>query len=135
VHLGARIGRWFHQLFNPHCPHCEEIHERELVCSSCEILKQQLDIANAQNMRLLDRVTAIPEKEVVQPPVPVTRPRHLPFHVRQQILEREDRERARAMREAPKPDSQLVKNGEIDVSELEREIGIAEAEREAQSSS
>lgn len=126
MHLGARIGRWFHQLFNPHCPHCEEQFEKELVCPSCEVLKQQLEVANVQNLRLLDRLTTIPEKEVPQPTVPVTRPRHIPWEVRRRMLEVEDRAKADALRNAAQPDK-------IDVADLEREMGIAEAEREAQS--
>lgn len=95
------------------------------VCQSCETLKLQLDIANMEKKQLLDRVLEPPrEREVVEKePVQVSLPRTIPWKVRQQILEREDREVARARREAAKPDT-------ISTEDLEKELKVVEQIRE-----
>lgn len=96
-------------------------------CESCETLKMQLSIANDDKARLLDRLLQKPEPEAridtteLKPIIP----RHVPFAVRKQMLEAEDRERARLMRDAPK----------ITVDDLEKELDIASTNRESQSSS
>jgi hypothetical protein len=90
------------------------------VCQSCETLKEQLDRANYENQRLLDKlVFTEPKVEISSKPVEVPI-RNIPWHVRRQMLEAEDRERARLMREAPKP---------IPVEDLEKEMEIAEETR------
>lgn len=103
--------------------------EVEEVCASCETLKQQLEIANYEKEKLLNRIMEKPEPERVSAPEPqATRPRMVPWNVRRQMLEREDREKARLMRDAPKPDATL----KSDVAELEKEMDVAAAEREQQ---
>jgi len=105
--------------------------KQEEVCQSCETLRNQLEIANYEKKLLLDRILATPEKEperTTAPELVAARPRTIPWHVRQQMLEKEDREKARALRNAPKSDSE-----KIDVSELEKELGVAEKAREQQS--
>ncbi len=97
------------------------------VCNSCETLKEQLAIANMHNARLLDRIMERPKAETNEPPQMVTRPvlgRHTPWKVRQQMLQTEDREKAKLERDAPKPST--------DVKDLERELDIASAERTAE---
>ena len=91
-------------------------------CESCEILKQQLSIANQEIHKLMDRVLDKPEPTVkVEERREITMPRPITWKVRRQMLEQEDRERARVLRQAPKPDSEL--NNEI--QEIEREMDIA----------
>jgi hypothetical protein len=46
------------------------------------------------------------------------------------MLETEDREKARALKDAAKPDSA---NQKVDVEELERELNVAEKTRESES--
>lgn len=116
------MTNWIHRLLNPHCPHCIEEDERNMVCPTCEVLKQQLDVANTECHNLLNRLTAKPEPEPIKEPPQVTMPRSIPWSVRRQMLEAEDRERARLMREAPKPAS---------TEELEKELEIAQEQREA----
>lgn len=71
------------------------------VCKSCEVLKVQLERANYEREQLINHLlkpaAAVEEKK----PIPVTQPlnvRHMPFRVKQQILEAESREEARIMR-------------------------------------
>ena len=115
------MSNWFHRFFNPHCPHCAEELKDELVCPSCETLKTQLERLTYENTKLLDRLLKEPEKvEVSQKPVEVTVPRNVPWNVRRQMLEAEDRERAKLMKAAPQP---------VSVEDLEKELDIAEETR------
>lgn len=113
---------FIHKLLNPHCEHCAaerkerielerlaRLEEREEVkeqthCLSCETLQRQLEIANHEKAQLLDRLLAKPTEPVVTgPPQAITPPRNIPWRVRQQELEAADRERARVLKNAPKP--------------------------------
>lgn len=109
-------GNWIHRLFNPHCPECHS----EMICNSCETLKMQLEIVNHEKQKLLDRLLTPPVVEtVVQPVREVTAPVNIPWNVRRQMLEREDRERAKLMQAAPIP-----------TEDLEKELNIVSANRE-----
>lgn len=82
-----------------------EIKKEFRVCESCETLKQQLAIANIEKSQLLTRLLEKSEPEIksIQTEEPkVIRP-HMPWTARRQMIEAEDRERARLLREAPKP--------------------------------
>ncbi len=116
-------GNWIHRLFNPHCPDCKEEREDSMVCESCETLKQQLEIANYEKKQLMDRILEKPALESKPELREVTVPRAVPWPVRRQMLEAEDREKARLMREAPKP---------VSTEDLEKELDIAAKAREAQ---
>ena len=108
----------------------KEVKQEELVCQSCETLKQQLEIANYEKQKLLDRILEKPELPKETEPPKITRPHSIPWAARRQILEQEDREKARAMRNAATPDSSHVT---LDVSDLEKELGVAQQAREAES--
>lgn len=135
------LVEFFHRLWNPHCAHCEEkdrlLMERDLeknelnkICSTCEVLKQQLDASNAERHRLIETITRVPEVPVEREPVKMSMPKHLPWEVRRRMLEKEDREKARLMREAPKPsDVDPVSDKETEL--LEQEIANAQGIREA----
>ena len=71
----------------------------------------------------MDRLLAKPEPEVPREFKEITQPKNIPWNVRRQMLESEDREKARLMREAPKP---------ISTAELEQELDVAGKERENQ---
>ena len=115
------MSNWFHKFFNPHCPHCKEELEYARVCLSCETLRAQLEISRLENKRLLDRILEKPEPEAPRAPVEISVPKNIPWNVRKQMLEAEDRERARLLRQAPKPES---------VEDLEKELDIAATQRE-----
>jgi hypothetical protein len=109
-----------------------ELDKEEEVCQSCETLRQQLEIANYEKSQILSKLLKEPEKVPDTPPVAVTRPRTIPWHVRRQMLETEDREKAKAMRNAAKPDSEIKPAETISTEELEKELGVAEQQRESE---
>jgi hypothetical protein len=119
------MANWFHRFFNPHCPHClnETIESR--ICASCEVLRAEVARLRADNERLLSRVLEKPEvikdREIAPAPQAVL-PKSIPWAVRRQMLEAEDREKAKLIRNAAKPDS---------VEDLEKEMGIVEENRNA----
>lgn len=94
------------------------------VCESCETLKHQLEVANYEKKQLLDRLLFTPPPVSVEPAPEITTPKSLPWRARRQILEAEDREKARAMREAAKPDAV------ISTEDLEKELNVVEKARE-----
>lgn len=103
------------------------------VCSSCETLKIALERANFEKDKLLSRLLEKPDD---RPPVfrdepQQVVPRNVPWNIRRQMLEREDREKARIMREAPKPNIN-PNSGEIE--EFEKELRDAESNRSQSSS-
>jgi len=117
-------SNWIHRLFNPHCEHCQEEREDSKVCESCETLRRQLEISNFDKNKLLDRLLEKPGPESKPELREVTRPQSIPWAIRRQMLEREDREKAKLMAQAPQP---------IPTEELEKELDVAAATREAES--
>lgn len=114
-----------------------EVTTEKSICQSCETLKSQLEIANYEKKLLLNRLLEKPEpieERTIAPELVAARPRAIPWHIKKQMLETEDREKARAMREAPKPDSVTnTKVDKVDVEELERELDVVTKDRESQS--
>lgn len=108
------MTNFFHRLFNPHCSSCYENEKDNKICQSCETLKTQLDISNFEKKQLLERLLNPIQPEKPEPveyePIPN---KNVPWNVRRQMLEAEDREKAKLMRAAPK-------STEI----LEKELGI-----------
>lgn len=109
--------KWLHHLFNPHCPDCIP------VCESCNTLKMELARANIEKERLLQAILDLQKPPVVnvpisEPPKIDTKNTPLPWRVRQQLLETEDRERARLIQE-------VMPN--VTVGQLEKELGINDA--------
>src|SRR5215471_13714978 len=92
----------------------------ESPCESCEILRERLHSSEAERKdllaRLLDRGKPNP---VVEKPVekfePIL-PQYVPWRVKQQMLEAEDRKKAELLRQ---------KNAEIE--SLEKELGVKDA--------
>lgn len=117
------LSKWLHHVLNPHCPDCRDEYEESKVCNSCEILKSQLTIINAEKATLLAKLIEKPTEEVVQRPNEESKPipQMLPWRVRQQMLEREDREKAKLLKDAPKPTKPQT------TEELERELGVDNA--------
>jgi hypothetical protein len=98
-------------------------------CESCEVLKGQISILNTERDKLLAKVLKEPEPVIIQDNRVATTPgpRMVPWKVRQQMLEQEDRQKAAAMRSAAKPDSDDKKGIEV----LEKELDIVSKERDA----
>ena len=74
----------------------------ELPCNTCEVLRSQLDESNRERRELLTRLltpsspepSSVEEKELV----PI-KSNFTPWRVRQQMLEQEDRQKAKLMRD------------------------------------
>jgi hypothetical protein len=107
---------FFHHLFDPHCPDCKE----SLACASCETLRQQLEIANQEKKELLDRLIK-PEPQPIIEPNNEYRPKHIPWSVRRQMIEGEDRKKASILREKEKELAQM-KNQDKELNDLENEV-------------
>jgi hypothetical protein len=103
---------WLHHLLNPHCADCA--HDKE--CKSCDTLREQLALANREKEHLLNRLLAPPAIETTSNEPITVKPRHVPWAVKQQMLEQEKRQEARILRE--------LKNTE----ELEKELGVGNVE-------
>lgn len=107
-----------------------EVVVEEKVCASCETLKQQLEFSNYEKTQLLNKLLKEPEPAPPEKAAPeITRPRSIPWHVRRQLLEQEDRVKAQRLRDVPKPDSEVKP---ISTEDLEKDLKVAEQEREGQ---
>ena len=126
--------KFFHKLFNPHCADCRDEDESSKICSSCEVLRQQLAIANIEKKQLLESILA--DKVVTEYTPKVMIPEELksktiPWRVRQQMLESDDREKAKLMRKKEEEAAELRKNIPVQSTEqLEKELGIVDTEKE-----
>ena len=99
---------WLHRLFSPE------------FCETCEVLKQQLSLSQQREERLLNRLLnpiSLPDaSDLIKDPELIT-PKHIPWSVKRQMLEEEDRAKARVIRE------QSSKIQE-DIKDLETELGL-----------
>jgi hypothetical protein len=120
---------FIHRLLNPHCEFCHDEREAAQICKSCETLKGQLENINFEKDKLLSRILERPNVEIpTQPERTITVPTgNIPWAVRRQMLEREDREKARLMRDAPV--------AKISTEDLEKELDIVADEREKSNAS
>lgn len=113
------MSNWLHRLLNPHCSTCHDECELLKVCNSCEILKAQLDVTLREKDRLLSKLLDDTPKSISQQPMEPTKPINIPWNVRRQMLEAEDREKAR-----------LIQNAPISTEDLEKELNLVSSERE-----
>ena len=144
--------RWIHHLLEPHCPHCREEEQDKSICQSCEPLKHQLEIANYEKKQMMETILRMSNPQSMLPIAKAEIPeqiksRTIPWVVRRQMLEAEDRERARLMRAADvdrgasggvkvnidKPIENQTSTSAISINqsatsinELEKELGIDE---------
>lgn len=85
-------------------------------CETCEILREQLHKSDAERrdllQRLLEPAKAEPPSVQSEEHVAITPP-FTPWRVKQQMLEQEDRVKAKLMRDRTK-----------EIAELEKEVGI-----------
>lgn len=125
---------FFHRLFNPHCEHCREKEELDAHCETCEVLKQELAFLRQERNILLDKllnkdiVDQSADKEVDLENFKSLRPTHVPWAVRKQMLENEDRQQAKLMRDKKKEIPQVKTEGvQLTVKEMESVIGEDDA--------
>lgn len=91
----------------------------DISCQSCEILRLQLEKVDKERRELLTRLLA-PEPSPLPPvkeeePVAITPP-FVPWRVRQQMLESEDRRSA-----------QIARDRSVEIEKLEAEMGLKDA--------
>jgi len=127
------FGLWLHQLFNPHCPHCIALErekadrtEESKVCVTCEALKMELSLAHIQintlQSALINPVKTEEPKTDTSGLKPIL-PTRVPWKVRQQMLEREDRHAAELIRK--NNESKSSNNPDlISLEDLEKEMKI-----------
>ena len=86
-------------------------------CATCEVLREQLHKSDRERGELLARLLEGNKTEPPAPtrdePVPIT-PQFVPWRVRQQMLEQEDRKKA-----------QLMRDKAVEIEELEKELGVS----------
>lgn len=114
---------WWHKFRNPHCTHCIDERRESKICASCEILQMQVARLQNDNEKLLNRILEKPE---IEKPADTSNlkpimSKNVPWRVRQQALEAEDRRTAQLMRQQA---------NEISVDDLEKEMDIIQNERE-----
>lgn len=116
---------WLKEFYEVRAIHRAELREERSskVCESCETLKRQLEIRNHEYELLLNRVLEKPAPPVEdKTPVELSKPRHMPWRIRQQELEAADRQRAQLLKDAPKPIN-IPPQVEIpSTAELEKEV-------------
>lgn len=123
---------WYKELLNIRYEfreRTETLYRESKSCKSCEILKHQLEVVYYEKKRLLDTILDKPAPESVREPMISLPSKNIPWAVKRQMLESEDREKAKLLREAPK-----VNQTPLTTEELERDLDIASAEREAKTS-
>jgi hypothetical protein len=90
-------------------------------CQTCAVLRAQLEKSDRERSellsRLLDKDKETPEGGKPEELVPI-KPQFIPWRVRQQMLEAEDRKKAQLMK-----DKQNEMN-DARISELEKELGV-----------
>lgn len=124
--------KWLHHLLEPHCEHCREERETNRVCQSCETLKSQLATANHREQQLLVRILELtnpvkPEPRQIELPPEALKPKYTPWEVKRQMLEENDREKARVIAQNKKQTEEvLARNKSQSVEQLEKELGVEE---------
>lgn len=109
-------------------------------CKSCETLKQQLELVQAEKKELLDTILGIVKPKVIIEQIPPSVaanpiPTAMTFARKRNILEARDREAARVIRSSPnlgRPDNPKADIADKVVSDLEKELGINEEESDLQ---
>ena len=111
--------------------------ESKSFCKSCETYKEQLAIANFEKKQLLDRVLHVPEPARVDTPAtpqPIA-PRMMPFRIQREMLEAEDRAKAKTLRTLAEEQVRAssvnqnhagdpIETKSISIEELEKELEI-----------
>ena len=114
---------WYRELLNIRYEsheRTERLYRESKVCQSCENLKHQLEVVYYEKKQLLEKILEKPTIETTKEPTMVTLPsRNVPWNVRRQMLEQEDREKAKLIREAPNA---------VSTEQLEKDLDFGSAE-------
>jgi len=100
------ITKFFHELFNPHCEHCIELARENRICGTCEYLKTEVAQLRNQNQELIEKITNKPAKVEIKQEAQIFKPLSpgtvKSWAVRRQLLENEDRSKAKILQENSK---------------------------------
>ena len=123
---------WLHHLFSPHCEHCRAERQENSICQTCEVLTVQLARSNVEKDNLLaqiERMANPPVSDEVPSEIPEPlKPRVVPWNVQRNLMEAEDRHKAKLMRDVLAKVKDENKDPEKSIEELEREVGILDGE-------
>jgi len=96
--------------------------EKQQLCNSCEVLKVELSNERREKEVLLNHLLSSrqePERLAAPEPQIQTSRQHVPWKVRQQMLEQEDRVKAQVLASFQKRDAEIR-----NTAELEQTLGI-----------
>ena len=139
---------FFHRLFNVHCDKCREeelIRAQKPRCLVCEELRELLNIEKREKQKLLDSIIEFNHQNILDREAqrnrkeekidtdnlrPIQNPRLVPWYLRQQLLQNEDRARALVEERLRKDQEAINKLNKAEtttekVDELEQELGIS----------
>jgi len=129
--------KWLHHLLNPHCPECKEERESEKICRNCEQLTLQIDQINYEKKQMLEAILSFNRPPQVTEPAAIpanvyenARKTALPWHVRRQMLEAEDRKKAQILAEYKKQQETKVPETKVPETEVKAGQSIEELEKE-----
>lgn len=112
--------------------------ESKNYCRSCETLREQLNMANHEKKVLLERLINPPMVVSDAPPLEIPSPiipKIIPWAVKKQMLEQEDRAKAAAIRKVEedrkkaeefKQKNPSKQSAELSIEELEKELAIGD---------
>jgi|SRR5215203_388290 len=129
--------KWLQELIDMRLDYLErKFTIQDIPCESCEVLKLELAKAHDTNRTFIQEMIkkAEPEKPIdtsEMKPVQFSR-NHLPFAMKRQMIEAEDRRAAAALRHMHEDARTVVKEDTL-TTDLETEMNIVAAEREAES--
>ena len=116
--------------------HEDSLIERQVTCQSCEALKLEIARLHDQNNRLIEGILDKPEPEKpmdITGLKPILPKQHLNWNARRQVLEQNDREQARILRQHAdelkanniEPTKTVSSTTEpLTTSQIEQELGI-----------
>ena len=110
---------WFHKFLNPHCPECRDEILDDMVCDSCNTLRQENAALRKHNDQLIQsllefvRPKVEPVIQMVEQPKPINT--RINWRARKHMLETEDKRTAEILRN---------KNAELSIEKLEEELEI-----------
>lgn len=114
--------KWMHHILNSHCAECKVEREEREHCKNCDTLKELLEVEKFEKRELLKQLLKEPE---ITPEVryEATKkelmPKTIPWRVKRELLEQEDRVRAQVLKRSQGEQKQSIEN-------LESELGVTE---------
>lgn len=112
---------FFHHLINPHCELCMAERREALQCENCDTLRSLLESEKFEKKELLNHLLGTNRVETSQVNMTVAEPiipKNIPWRVRREMLESEDRAAAQIIRKKEEEARSQT------TEELEKELGV-----------